>query len=442
MENFYTKISKLNLNDFSLILISLIPLSLVSGPLIPEIIILFINISFLFLIFKIKNFDFLNTRILKLFLLFYVYIILRSLFSENILFSLKSSLFYFRFGLFVFAFNFFFHRSNNEIKKYFYNILLISLIFVGTDAIFQYFIGYNFFLMKENVLSRISGLFGDEMILGSYIARFFPMIIAIAYFSKNQLIKNKRYPILLFFFFAFVIFISGERTSLILLAVISIIYFLAINKQIYYFIFIFLIFFAVIVLDKNLNKRYLQYTVENFITTQTDKTSESTSLINNNESKIIIFNEHYTAHYRSALRMFKDNILFGHGPRMFRYLCGDEKYFVNANYNFRGDDDKKFTEKIPTGSCSTHPHNIYMQFLSELGIIGFIFLIFVQTLVIREIYLSSKKNDKYNCLLLTSILVCIWPLSPSGNFFNNWLSMVLFFLISMYFLKRNFFLKD
>ncbi len=83
-----------------------------------------------------------------------------------------------------------------------------------------------------------------------------------------------------------------------------------------------------------------------------------------------------------------------------------------------------------------------MQFLSELGIIGFAFLIFVQTLVIREIYLSIKKNDKYNCLVLTSILICIWPLSPSGNFFNNWLSMVLFFLVGIYFLKSNFFLKS
>ncbi len=346
MESSYNKLKKLNFKDLSLILISLIPLSLVSGPLIPEIIILFINLSFLFLILKNKNFDFLNLNIVKFFLLFCTYIILRSLFSDNILFSLKSSLFYFRFGLFVLAFNFFFYSSSIEVKKYFFNILIISLIFVSTDAIFQYFFGYNFLLMKENVVTRISGLFGDEMILGSYIARFSPMIIAIAYFSKNKLFKDEKYSILLLILFSFVIFISGERTALIFLSIIFIIYFFTINKKIYNFALIFFIFFSVISLDGNLKKRYIQYSIENLTASEVDKNLKSTAEINNSKkSQIIIFNEHYTAHYKSALKMFNDNILFGHGPRMFRYLCSDEKYFFSADYNLRTDEGKNLLKK-------------------------------------------------------------------------------------------------
>ena len=58
-------------------------------------------------------------------------------------------------------------------------------------------------------------------------------------------------------------------------------------------------------------------------------------------------------HYLSAIEMFKDNKLLGIGPKNFRKFCKDEKYFLNEF------------------SCSTHPHNYYIQLLSETGIIGF-----------------------------------------------------------------------
>ena len=51
--------------------------------------------------------------------------------------------------------------------------------------------------------------------------------------------------------------------------------------------------------------------------------------------------------------MFLSNPLFGVGPKNFRMLCNDEKYFVKHG-------------------CSTHPHNTYVQLLSETGIVGFI----------------------------------------------------------------------
>ena len=61
------------------------------------------------------------------------------------------------------------------------------------------------------------------------------------------------------------------------------------------------------------------------------------------DEKIVIFTEVYDSHYRTAFKMFKDNKYFGVGNKMFRKLCADEKYYVN-----------KF-------SCSTHPHNLYLQ---------------------------------------------------------------------------------
>ena len=60
--------------------------------------------------------------------------------------------------------------------------------------------------------------------------------------------------------------------------------------------------------------------------------------------------------------MFKDKPILGHGPKSFREKCSQLDY-----YSVR--------------SCSTHPHNTFIQLLSETGIIGFAlpFLLFSYT---------------------------------------------------------------
>ena len=50
------------------------------------------------------------------------------------------------------------------------------------------------------------------------------------------------------------------------------------------------------------------------------------------------------------------NKYFGVGLKNFRYVC-DEKFDTFTQ--------KKFL-------CSTHPHNLYLEILSETGLIGFV----------------------------------------------------------------------
>ena len=65
--------------------------------------------------------------------------------------------------------------------------------------------------------------------------------------------------------------------------------------------------------------------------------------------------------------MFEDSKLFGKGPNMFRKLCDDPKYNSGPK------------------SCSTHPHNYYIQLLGETGIIGFLLLFSVYLIIIFEL---------------------------------------------------------
>ena len=97
--------------------------------------------------------------------------------------------------------------------------------------------------------------------------------------------------------------------------------------------------------------------------------------------------------------------------------------------------------KVFNDGCSTHPHNTYVQILVSNGLIGFLLILFAFFYVLREIFLCKKKNkgqtffDKNEiakAIAISAIFINIWPLIPSGNFFNNWLSMLYFYPIGFY----------
>ena len=100
------------------------------------------------------------------------------------------------------------------------------------------------------------------------------------------------------------------------------------------------------------------------------------------------------------------------------------------------DMDQKCLEKCAECSstgCSTHPHNIYLQFLSELGLFGFIFIIYILIILIKfhinnfnKIFIINDERYNFKICLLSSFLISLWPVIPSGNFFNNWLSIIMF----------------
>ena len=133
-----------------------------------------------------------------------------------------------------------------------------------------------------------------------------------------------------------------------------------------------------------------------------------------------IFSKPHNDMYIAAFKMFLDNKYFGVGPRQFRNEC--ENYPVSEY------------------SCETHPHNTYMELLSEAGIFAFLIVAFVFIFIC---YLSLKhliyKHFKYKkgffndfeICLLSAIIISLWPFSPTGSFFNNWMSIVYFFPVGI-----------
>ena len=84
----------LNLRVFSLFLLYLLPISLITGPAIPDISITLIGILFLINIFIKKDFDFLREFWVRTGLLFWIILLILSFFSKNILQSFIESLFF------------------------------------------------------------------------------------------------------------------------------------------------------------------------------------------------------------------------------------------------------------------------------------------------------------------------------------------------------------
>ena len=86
--------------------------------------------------------------------------------------------------------------------------------------------------------------------------------------------------------------------------------------------------------------------------------------------------------------------------------------------------------------------NYYIQLLSETGLIGVSFLILIYILIIKELYLfysqNNKANDDLKFCFLAFYFAALWPIIPSGNFFNNWLSIMNFLPFSFYlYLSKN-----
>ena len=138
---------------------------------------------------------------------------------------------------------FFFLKLKTLPNKFFY-VLLVTLLFINIDAIYQYFFGFNLLGFEnkypwtpefgDGEYHRVSGVFRDELKLGSFISKLLPIFISLFFFIQ----KYERINIFIFIavivLSTITILITSERLALINTIVFILISFVLIdiNKKI------------------------------------------------------------------------------------------------------------------------------------------------------------------------------------------------------------------
>ena len=194
--------------------------------------------------------------------------------------------------------------------------------------------------------------------------------------------------ILLFILSEALIFLSGERASFFFINL-SAIFVIILSNKIVKLRLITLVSSLLLIIAIS----YLNPVAKNRIV---DQTLSQMNLIKDDENKtkkLNLFTSRHTEHYISAYKMFLDNKILGVGVKNFRNFCGEIEYKSARSF-------------------STHPHNTYIQLISETGIIGFSLFLFVFIsfcyFVIKHLIMKFKKIFILQILKSVFFQVCLY----------------------------------
>lgn len=381
-----------NINNFFFTLFSLIPISIIAGPAVSLTNVLLIDLLFLILLIYKKEYSFYKNNIIKYLFIFYVYLLFNSFVSIDQEIGFFRNLGFLRFIVLFVAFNYFF-REQNFMKNVFISWAFI-LFFITIDVLFESFMGRNLVGFESPYRERIVSFFKEEPVVGGYINSFYLVIIGF-------LFMNFKYKKLIFIFsiiFLVAILFTGERSNSIkALAGFIILY--AFNKD-YDFkkkitVGISMVILLIIIIF-NSNFLKLRYV---------------------SQIKSHLFQDQiYFRLYKSGFEVFKNYKIFG---------VGNKNYRVETCSNRNLDISEK---KIYL--CNTHPHQVYLELLSEHGLVGTILILFILYKIIfsKIIYVFKDKNYIQHGSL-TYLILTFTPLIPSGAFFSDY--MLTLFMINM-----------
>ena len=309
----------------------------------------------------------------------------------------------------------------DDLKKYFSIVVFISLIFVSINVLLQFFLGNDMFGNSLVGQIRSSAVFGDQ-IPGSFILKFLFVCLLIALFKKNLflnfvflsffsmilIITNERMPFLniIFFSILFIIFFPQENLRKKVISIIS------------YLILCFLFFNIPIP---------AQYQRDNNVNIYDHLTARTKLQFERQTTKDSFYSIYWIQHFRAASEIFVDKPIIGSGIKTYRYFCPIEQKKKNKDNQL---------------ICSIHPHNLYFEIASEIGILGlgfFIFYIFGLIIKLGLNYFKNQKNRYETLVVLFPLLILFNPIQITGSIFSTYSGFFYFMVIGVAFnfIKNN-----
>ena len=286
----------------------------------------------------------------------------------------------------------------------------MCVIFVSLDLILQLITGSDIFGNPKTPY-KLSGPFGNEQIAGSYLQRFSIFLFFLIPSFLDFKNKNNLIIILSGFFILvfFAILIAGNRMSVIL------------------FLLMFLMLFLY---EKNLRKFSLLFVISS---------SLFFFIIFKYSPQIQSYSQYFIGRVLEILIFLNEVFIQGEEPNITNtyikefysgYAAWKENFFIGGGINsFYLNCHKTITY------CASHPHNYYLEILSELGIIGFFILIIIFTYLFimiglrNYLTLNFSKNLIYPFALL--FFIEIFPFKTSGSFFTTGNATFIFFIMAI-----------
>ena len=399
-------------NNSILILTSLIPLSIIVGASVSAINIFLISLLFLFFFINKKFFFILKDNTVLCFLIIYFYLFFNSFISIDAEVGIYRNIGFIRFLLLFLAINFFFSNYKNP------NLIFKSWMFVILTVVFDSFIEIIF---GKNILgygigygningNRIVSFFKDESIVASFINGFVFILIGFLFNNyEKKIFKEKFLIYLIVLLFLFCVVFTGERSNTIKF-IFGLFIFFSLNHHIKFKFKLLTIFFTILLLSITYMKSdWVKYRYGSTLFSQFTTEEKRAHYMKHNV---------YFYIYKSGFEVFKNHPYFGVG---------------NKNYRVETCKASNFIEK-PIYFCVTHPHQIYIELLSEHGLFGSILrlsILFILMFKNLKLIILSKNLIQIGSLIY--LMVNFVPLIPGGAFFNDynqtlfWLNLSIFY---------------
>ncbi len=128
-----------------------------------------------------------------------------------------------------------------------------------------------------------------------------------------------------------------------------------------------------------------------------------------------VANSGYYHLWNTGLEIFKLAPVTGIGAGMFRTLCQEIQFPSDV-----------------IARCDNHPHQYYIQIMSESGIVGlFAFVLMVASLIYYIWRNGHGTNDKFRQVCFIVPLALFFPVQATADVFGQWINLMIWYSIAL-----------
>lgn len=328
--------------------------------------------------------------------------------------ALKSGLLWLRFPIFTMAFSTWI-LADSKARRYLLPMLAILLAASSIDTIVQFVTGTS--LTGHGLPTepgRLTGPFKERMLIGTFIARLVFPALGLGMFYAYHQTDKKKYLFATFLLFALTgitILLTGERAAFLLFGLSTLVFVASSHNM-----------------RKTLLPAFAAIGVILVITAFSVPVLRERLITKTIPIVANFSNSPYGVVWHNAFVAWKSSPVFGTGLNNFVPMC--------KAVGFKGGFRNELAEWTEL-HCVRHAHNPYLEWLSELGVIGLAFflgLIGTWWKQIKDNMVRFKDNmGLYYAHLgfAVGLIPFLWPLIPSLSFFSNWSASLFWWVLGL-----------